>query len=65
LKQIAVKEGVDMVYQGAYNLYFSRLISKASQSHLTKLISLPLYKQITIRNWNTSIKLKQLMSDFK
>lgn len=65
LKQIAVKEGVDMVYQGAYNLYFSRLISKASQSYLTKLISLPLYKQITIRNWNTSTKLQQLMSDFK
>jgi uncharacterized protein (DUF1697 family) len=65
LNQIITKDGVDKVYNGAYNLYFSRLISKASQSHLTKLISLPLYKQITIRNWNTSTKLLKLMSDFK
>jgi len=52
---------VDEVSAGKGVLYFQRLISKATQSQLSRLIALPIYKSITIRNWNTTTKLLQLM----
>jgi uncharacterized protein (DUF1697 family) len=53
LKSVTTKAGIDTAHQGRDVLYFSRLISKAAQSHLTK-ISLPVYQNMTIRNWNTT-----------
>lgn len=61
MKNIRIKEGVDKAFTGRYVLYFSRLISKASQSRLTKIITLPIYQYMTIRNWNTTTKLLALM----
>ena len=61
LEQISVKEGVDRVTKGVGVVYFSRLIEKATQSHLPKVITLPIYKQMTIRNWNTTTKLLSLL----
>lgn len=56
------KEGVDEVFGGAAEIYFSRLIKKATQSRLSRVVGLPIYKSITIRNWNTTTKLLQLMN---
>ena len=61
MKNVRIKEGVDTAYKGKYVLYFSRLDSKASQSYLTKIIKLPVYQNMTIRNWNTTTKLLALM----
>ncbi len=61
MEQVSVRNGVDQAYEGKYVLYFSRLISRASQSHLTKIIGLPMYQNMTIRNWNTTTKLLALM----
>jgi uncharacterized protein (DUF1697 family) len=61
MKSISTKEGVDNAYTGKDVLYFSRLISKATQSHLTRIIGLPVYQSMTIRNWNTTTKLLALM----
>lgn len=61
LQQLSVREGVDTADAGNGVLYFSNLISKASRSHLTKIITLPVYKQITIRNWNTTLRLFSLL----
>ena len=61
MKDVSTKEGIDNAYIGKSVLYFSRLISKASQSHLTKTIKLPVYQNMTIRNWNTTTKLLALM----
>jgi len=61
MKSVTVKEGVDKAYEGKGVLYFSRLIARASQSHLSRIISLPVYQQMTIRNWNTTTKLLALM----
>ena len=61
MKNVRIKEGVDNAYAGKTVLYFSRLISKASQSYLTKIIKLPMYQNMTIRNWNTTTKLLALM----
>lgn len=61
MEQVSVRDGVDQAYEGKYVLYFSRLISRASQSYLTKIIGLPMYQNMTIRNWNTTTKLLVLM----
>lgn len=57
LGSISVKEGVDEVFAANGVLYFSQLKSKASSSHLPKIVGQPIYKEITIRNWNTTTKL--------
>ena len=44
-------------------LYFSRLIAKATQSRLNKIVSSPIYQSVTIRNWNTTTKLLSLMDE--
>lgn len=62
LAKIATKEGVDQAHAGAGVLYFSRLISKAAQSRLARVASLPIYKSMTIRNWRTTTTLLQMMS---
>lgn len=61
MKSVTTKEGVDEAYAGRDVLYFSRLISKASQSHVARIIGLPIYQDMTIRNWNTTTKLLDLM----
>lgn len=62
LEQVSTKDGVDTVHAGTQALYFSRLISRATQSHLSRLIKQPVYKQITIRNWNTTSKLLEMLA---
>ena len=61
LESIRTREGVDEAAAGPGVVYFSRLISRASQSYLPRLASMPIYKQITVRNWNTTTKLLSLM----
>jgi uncharacterized protein (DUF1697 family) len=43
-------------------LYCTRLISKASQSRLSRIAGTPAYQDITVRTWNTTVKLFDLMS---
>jgi ribosomal protein S13 len=61
MKSVTAKPGVDRVFAGEGVLYYSRLISKASQSQLSRVVGKPAYKNMTIRNWNTTSKLLQLM----
>lgn len=61
IESVPTRAGVDQAYAGPGVLYFSRLISKASQSRLSRIISLPIYQRMTIRNWNTTVKLLQMM----
>jgi len=60
-KEVPTKEGVDQVWPGASVLYWSRLISRATQSRLSRVVSMPIYQQMTIRNWNTTTKLVGLL----
>jgi uncharacterized protein (DUF1697 family) len=57
VRQIPLTEGVDQVWNGAGVIYFSRLGSRSSQSRMSKVITMPFYREITIRNWNTTTKL--------
>ena len=61
MQSVSTKEGVDQAFAGDGVLYFSRLISKATQSHLTRIIGMPVYQSMTIRNWNTTTKLLEMM----
>ena len=61
IEEVPVKEGVDAAHVGPGVLYFSRLIERASESRLSKLVSLRIYASVTIRNWNTTTKLLSLM----
>ena len=60
--EVRVRPGVDEAWVGEGVLYFSRLISQASRSYLSRLVSMPVYQDMTIRNWNTTTRLLQLMS---
>lgn len=61
LEIVPAKPGVDEVSAGSGVLYFSRLVRKAAQSHMPRIVSMPAYKQMTIRNWNTTTRLLELM----
>lgn len=60
LSKIKTKEGVDFVTAGNGVLYFSRLSAMSGQSQMTKMIGTAIYKEMTIRNWNTTTKLCEL-----
>jgi uncharacterized protein (DUF1697 family) len=61
LKSVSARPGVDRVFAGEGVVYFSRLISKAAQSHLSRVVATPAYQHMTIRNWNTTARLVELM----
>jgi uncharacterized protein (DUF1697 family) len=61
VKTVPTAPGVDEAHAGKGVLYFSRLITKASQSRLSKLVSMPAYKSMTIRNWNTTTALLRML----
>jgi uncharacterized protein (DUF1697 family) len=61
IKSVPTRAGVDTARTGPGVLYFSRLIARASQSQLARIIRLPIYQQMTIRNWNTTTRLLALM----
>jgi uncharacterized protein (DUF1697 family) len=61
MKNVATKEGVDQAISGKGVLYFSRLSSQATQSKLARLTAMPMYQSMTIRNWNTTIKLLSML----
>jgi uncharacterized protein (DUF1697 family) len=63
MKSVPTNPGVDEVHAGTGVLYFSRLIAKAAQSRLSKIISSPIYPSVTIRNWNTTTKLLHMMDE--
>jgi uncharacterized protein (DUF1697 family) len=58
-----VREGVDAKWSANGVLYFSRDAETASRSRLSKIVARPEYKNMTIRNWNTTQKLLGLMNE--
>jgi len=58
---VPAREGVDRVSAGPGVLYFSRLVRRAAESRLARVVSMPIYQSMTIRNWNTTTRLLELM----
>jgi uncharacterized protein (DUF1697 family) len=61
IEELKTREGVDQAFAGDGVCYFSRLISRAAQSYLSRVVALPVYRSMTIRNWNTTARLQALM----
>jgi uncharacterized protein (DUF1697 family) len=61
VRDIKLKEGIDFLKAGEGVLYMSTLLSGLTKSSYTKLAALPVYKDISIRNYNTTRKLLTLM----
>ena len=61
MRELKPREGVDRAFAGDGVCYFSRLISRATQSNLRLIVMRPVYQNMTIRNWNTTAKLTALM----
>ncbi len=54
------REGVDRVWVGDGVIYSQRLSAQRTKSRLNKIMASKHYKSMTIRNWNTTLKLRAL-----
>ncbi len=57
------REGVDKVWPGEGVIYSQRLSAQRTKSRLNKIMAAPVYKSMTIRNWNTTTKLLDLLRE--
>jgi uncharacterized protein (DUF1697 family) len=55
------REGVDKVWPGHGVIYSQRNSALRTKSRLNKIMMSPLYKSMTIRNWNTTITLYDMV----
>lgn len=55
------RDGVDTIWPGKGVIYSQRVSAKRTKSRLNKIMASPLYKSMTIRNWNTTTKLLELV----
>lgn len=61
LAAFGVREGVDTVWAGERVVYFQRLSAERTRSRMSKVISSPLYADMTIRNWKTTTTLHTML----
>ncbi|NJD29384.1 MAG: DUF1697 domain-containing protein [Chloroflexi bacterium] len=55
------REGVDKVWPGNGVIYSQRLSAQRTKSRLSRIVGSPLYQSMTIRSWQTTLALLQLM----
>lgn len=63
MRQIETREGVDTVWQGDCAIYFRNSTRNASKSRLSRITQRPIYQSITIRNWNTTKRLSEMLEE--
>ncbi len=56
------RDGVDRVWAGDGVIYSQRLSAERTKSRLSKIMESPLYKSMTIRSWQTTQKLGELLN---
>lgn len=61
MKVFRPREGVDVVWPGHGVIYSQRLSAERTKSRLSAIMLSPLYKSMTIRSWNTTVKLLELL----
>lgn len=61
LQAFRPREGVDRIWAGDGVIYSQRLSAQLSRSRLSAVVASPLYKSMTIRSWNTTRKLWDLL----
>lgn len=55
------REGVDKIWPGRAVVYSQRLSAERTHSRLNKIMASPLYKSMTIRNWNTTLRVLEML----
>ena len=55
-----LREGVDFLQAGKNVIYTSRLTSQMGKSYFSKIVQMQFYRNLTIRNWNTTTTLLEL-----
>ena len=61
--QMRARDGVDSMTPGDGVIYFERLIARATQSYLSKVVGTPIYREMTIRNWRTTTTLLRMLDE--
>jgi uncharacterized protein (DUF1697 family) len=62
LPTVILKPGVDEACERNGVLYLRKLVSRASQSHLPRLVRNAAYSSMTVRNWRTVTELCRLVT---
>jgi len=62
-EQVEPREGVDQVKVGRGVVYLTTLMSGLTKSGFTKLIGKRIYKQVTMRNYRTTMKIGQMVGN--
>jgi len=57
------REGVDKVWPGEGVIYSQRLSAQRTKSRLSKIMGTPFYKSMTIRSWNTTTRLLEMLEE--
>jgi uncharacterized protein (DUF1697 family) len=63
IKEFNPRDGVDKIFEGKRVLYFSRLKKEITKSRFSRIIESKIYQKLTIRNWNTTKKMYELISE--
>lgn len=61
MAEVEVNPAVDKAWPGKGVAYYQRLSEQRTKSRLGKIIAKPIYKSLTIRSWNTVLRLRQKM----
>ena len=61
LPAFGIREGVDTAWAGPGAVYFRRLSAERTKSKLPRVMSSPLYKKMTVRNWRTCTRLVAML----
>jgi uncharacterized protein (DUF1697 family) len=61
LGSVQPKPDVETVSAGAHAVYWSAPFATLTKTAMIKLSALPVYKKVTVRNLNTTLKLLSLM----
>lgn len=65
MRVFSPREGVDTIWPGPGVIYSQRLSSERTKSRLGRIVGTPEYKSMTIRSWQTTTKLLELMEQPK
>ncbi len=63
LAAFGIREGVDIAWAGEGVVYFRRLSAERTKSRMSKVMSSPHYKRMTIRNWRTATTLARMLDE--
>jgi uncharacterized protein (DUF1697 family) len=62
-KEFSPNPEVDSLWTGPNVVYHRRLAAKRVKSRMSKIASKPIYKNMTIRSWNSTDKLLEIMNN--